>query len=73
MNSWNIVGNSGTTAGTHFLGTSDNQDLIIRTNNADRMRILSTGNIGIGTATPGQRLTVSGGTLQLLNGTQANG
>jgi hypothetical protein len=31
-NSWNITGNSGTIAGTNFLGTTDNQDLVLKTN-----------------------------------------
>jgi hypothetical protein len=42
------------------LGTTDNQDLVIRTNNTEKMRILSGGNVGIGTTTPAQRLDVSG-------------
>lgn len=33
----------------------------------------TSGNFGIGTAVPGQKLTVSGGTLQLINGSQSNG
>lgn len=38
---WNLTGNSGTTSGTHFLGTSDDKDLVLKTNNTERMRILS--------------------------------
>ena len=33
-NAWKIGGNSGTTAGTHFLGTTDNQPLEIKVNSA---------------------------------------
>jgi hypothetical protein len=33
-NYWNLTGNSGTTSGTNFIGTTDAQDLDIRTNNA---------------------------------------
>ena len=42
-NDWTITGNAGTTAGTNFVGTTDNVALRFRTNNADRFEI-STGN-----------------------------
>lgn len=32
-NSWSLGGNSGTTAGTHYIGTSDNLPLVIKVNN----------------------------------------
>ena len=48
---WLLGGNSGTN-GTQFLGTTDNQPFLFKTNNAERMRILGNGNVGIGTATP---------------------
>ncbi len=50
---WLMLGNAGTTPGTHFLGTIDNVDLVFKTNNIERMRILSTGRVGINTSTPG--------------------
>ena len=31
--SWSLTGNSGTIAGTNFLGTTDNQGLVFKTNN----------------------------------------
>lgn len=40
---WYLGGNSGTVAGTHFLGTIDNQDLRIRTNNNDRFDFTANG------------------------------
>lgn len=36
---WSITGNSGTTPGTNYIGTSDAQDLRIKTNNTDRLNI----------------------------------
>jgi hypothetical protein len=46
---WLLGGNSGTNPATQFLGTTDNQPLVFRTNNTEKMRILSSGNVGIGT------------------------
>lgn len=45
---WNNLGNTGTNAGVNFLGTTDAQDLVFRTNNNQRARIFSNGNFGIG-------------------------
>ncbi|WEK36851.1 MAG: hypothetical protein P0Y53_04990 [Candidatus Pseudobacter hemicellulosilyticus] len=45
---WSIIGNSGTTPTTNFLGTTDAQSLAIRTNNVERMRVFSTGGVAIG-------------------------
>ena len=44
-NTWNVVGNVGTTAGTNFIGTTDAVDFVAKTNNAERLRILSTGEV----------------------------
>ncbi|WP_159780656.1 hypothetical protein [Flavobacterium sp. 9AF] len=47
---WSLQGNSGTLAGTNFLGTIDTQNLHFHTNNLERMRILSGGTLGINSA-----------------------
>ncbi|MDR2235910.1 MAG: hypothetical protein LBE92_07280 [Chryseobacterium sp.] len=47
---WNLTGNAGTTPGTDFLGTTDNQPLTLRTNNTNRIQITPEGRIGIGGA-----------------------
>jgi hypothetical protein len=39
-NFWQLGGNAGTTAGTHFLGTPDNQPLEIKVNNERALRIV---------------------------------
>lgn len=46
--SWNLSGNSGTNGSNNFVGTTDNQDLVFKTNNTERIRINSNGNIGVG-------------------------
>jgi hypothetical protein len=51
-NAWDLLGNAGTTAGTNFLGTTDAQDMVFKTNNTEKMRITTTGQVGIGTAAP---------------------
>jgi hypothetical protein len=60
---WTLLGNAGTVAGTNFIGTTDAVDFVTRTNNAERMRVTSAGNVGIGTSTPGYRLDLANGTF----------
>lgn len=55
---WRINGNSGTVAGTNYLGTNDNQALVLKTNNTEHVRLSNTGNLGIGTQFPTQKLTI---------------
>jgi len=51
---WSLTGNTGTTAGTNFIGTTDNQDLVFKTGSTptEWMRISTAGNVGIGTSSP---------------------
>src|SRR5262249_33259545 len=55
---WLLGGNSGTSPASQFLGTTDNQPLVFRANNAERMRLLADGRVGIGTTAPAGRLEV---------------
>ena len=57
---WSLSGNSGTNPATNFLGTVDGQPLVMRTDNAERMRIDASGNVGIGTTAPTAKLNVKG-------------
>lgn len=56
--SWLTGGNSGTTPGTNFLGTTDNLPVNFRTNNVQRMTVLADGNVGINIAAPTSKLHV---------------
>jgi hypothetical protein len=72
---WSLLGNTGTNPANHFIGTTDNQPLVFRTNNSERLRILSNGNVGIGTTVDaGFRLDINGTTratsLTFTDGTQ---
>lgn len=58
-NDWSILGNSGTTAGTNFIGTTDTQDFIVKTNNTERERTYNT------VDTNNTIKTITGGDLNL--------
>jgi hypothetical protein len=49
---WSILGNTGTTAGTNFLGTTDNVDLRLRTNNVARVAFGANTFVGFGQLAP---------------------
>jgi hypothetical protein len=57
---WLLEGNMGTDPTINYLGTSDATDLVIRTSGAERIRVLSTGNVGIGTNNPQRPFHLSG-------------
>ena len=61
---WGLQGNAGTSPGSNFFGTTDNQPLVFKTNNAEVMRLDSTGKLGIGTTSPSEKLTVVNGTIR---------
>lgn len=50
------------------IGNTDNFDLTVKTNNLARMTVQAGGNVGIGTATPAQKLTLSSGNLLMNKG-----
>jgi len=57
----NLVYLGGNAAGSNLIiGTNDSYNLALETDGVNRMTILSSGNTGIGTSTPNERLTVVG-------------
>ncbi len=60
---WDLTGNNLIPMNGHFLGTTNNCPLRIKTNNNDRMYISAYGNIGIGTTTPRQMLHLVDGNI----------
>lgn len=59
-NDWTIYGNGGTTAGTNFLGTTDSQDLVFKTNSSEVGRFENGGDLNLANGT---RLLVNGQNL----------
>lgn len=57
---WSLTGDSGTNPTTNFLGTTDNQDFVIATNNLERIRFQTDGDVGIGQITPTTKLHITG-------------
>ncbi|MBL7926884.1 MAG: hypothetical protein JNK61_08240 [Bacteroidia bacterium] len=65
--SWNITGNAATNPMANFIGTTDNKNFNVRTNNQTRLTVDSAGKVGIGTTTPTNLLNiVNNGTAHAL-------
>ncbi len=57
---WKLTGNSGTTPGTDFIGTTDAQALVLKTTGSSRMNISSTGVTTIGNGTDQVNIAADG-------------
>jgi len=57
-NPWKLNGNANTSVPTDFIGTTDNVGLVFKTNDTERMRLLSTGELAIGYSSAGGVLNV---------------
>ena len=68
---WSLTGNASTNASSNFIGTTDAVDFVVRTTNAERLRVLSGGNVGIGDASPASLFTVGNGDLFQVNSSGA--
>jgi hypothetical protein len=61
---WASSGNSGTNPATNFVGTTDTQRLVFRTDDIERMTILNNGAVGIGTSSvPADGVLAVNGTI----------
>lgn len=61
-NEWSKTGNSITSSASSFMGTTNNTDLVVKTNNTERLRIDSaTGNVGINNRNPLTTMSIYGG------------
>lgn len=75
---WKLDGNIFTNPFSNFIGTKDEVDLVIKTNDVERFRIKDDGKIGIGTSTPdayvqiNSKATASSPTLNLMDSTANN-
>ncbi len=49
---WSLTGNANSNAATNFLGTTDNEPMVVRTNGLERVRVTEDGRVGIGTTSP---------------------
>ena len=56
---WELTGNA-LTAG-QFIGSTNSEPVVVKANNTEHMRVLSGGNVGIGTSTPTHKFQVFGG------------
>ena len=64
---WGLTGNAGTTAGTNFVGTTDNVDLVFKRNSVESGRFSASGNLNLGlTGTTLGSLGLSGNTSGLI-------
>src|SRR5579859_3914520 len=61
--SWELTGNTGTNPDINFVGTTDNEPLVIRTNSTKQLLIDTAGRVGLCTTNPLQNLHVSGNIL----------
>ena len=56
---WNLTGNAGTDSANNFIGTTDARPLVLRTANNEKLRITTSGNVGIGVAAPTAQLQLA--------------
>ena len=52
LSGWLTTGNQGTSAATNFVGTTDAQDLVVKSNNTEVMRATTSGSVGINQPAP---------------------
>lgn len=71
-NDWTILGNNNTTPATNFMGSTNNVDVVFRTNNIETFRMTNAQRVGIGAVAPVTKLEVSSGTADAIFGHSNN-
>jgi hypothetical protein len=61
---WDLTGNANTNPRTNFVGTTDQEPLVIGTHKAERLRVDTNGFVGIGSSLPADKLHVEGASDQ---------
>lgn len=69
---WAHNGNAGTNSSLNFVGTTDPQSLVLKSNNVEGLRISTIGNVGVGTTLPLDKLHVAG-SIRMVDGSQGVG
>ncbi|PCI96045.1 MAG: hypothetical protein COB15_11400, partial [Flavobacteriales bacterium] len=72
LEKWDLNGNSLTNSATNFLGTTDNVDLVFRTNGTEKVRVRANGNVGIGTTLPTEKLDINSNAIRIRTGATNN-
>ena len=65
---WLLGGNTGIDSATNFLGTTNGQALVFKTNNQERIHIGKTGLVGIGITNPLHNLHIGNGDMVIDRG-----
>lgn len=64
-NDWTMNGNAGTNPGSHYIGTSDNKDVVFKSNGVERLRLLGNGEIKLTGLGQGLLRAGGGGILEI--------
>ncbi|MBK9276306.1 MAG: SprB repeat-containing protein [Flavobacteriales bacterium] len=64
-NDWTMNGNAGTIPGPHYFGTSDNQDVVFKSNGIERLRLLGTGQVKLSGLGDGILKSSGGGLVEV--------
>ncbi len=72
-NDWHITGNTSIATATDFIGTVNNADFVVKTDNTERMRVTAAGKLGIGITNPISAVHIVGNDGLIAQGTFGSG